>query len=115
MTVRGKLIQRSHIISDKHHQVTVKWRPVSHLSHQLLLPALLLPPLDLLGRDGLARAGGGVRVVGGPPRSLLRVVVLPPLGAPVLEPDLATKYFKGWKNIFEIRHKRKYFCDTDLF
>ena len=93
MSVRGKLIQRSRIISDKHHQARAKWRPVSHLSHQLLLPALLLPPLDLLGRDGFARAGGGVGVVGGPPWALLSVVVFPPLGATVLEPDLAAKYF----------------------
>ena len=60
----------------------------THLSHQFLLPPLLLPSLDLLGRDWISTAGLRMSVVGGPARALLRVVKLSPLGAPVLEPHL---------------------------
>lgn len=56
----------------------------------LLLGALLLPPRDLFGIHGLAAARGGVGVVGGSPRALLRVLLFPPFCSSVLEPNLPT-------------------------
>jgi len=50
--------------------------------------AVALFPLQLLGRNGFAAAGLGMRVVGRSARSLFRVVLLAPLGPPVLEPHL---------------------------
>ena len=60
----------------------------THLSHQFLLPPLLLPSLDLLGRDGISAARLRMRIVSRPPRTLLRIVKLSPLGSTVLEPNL---------------------------
>ena len=64
---------------------------MSDLSCEFPLSPLLLPPLYLLGGNGLSGAGLGVGIVSWPPRPLLSVVELPPLGPPVLEPNLENK------------------------
>ena len=56
--------------------------------HQLLLPPLALFPAQLLRRDRLAAAALRMGVVRRPARTLLRVLLLPPLGPAVLEPHL---------------------------
>ena len=58
---------------------------------QLLLLAVALLALELLRRDRLAGARLRVGIVRRPAGALLRVLLLSPLGAPVLEPNLINK------------------------
>ena len=73
----------------------------SDLSGEFPLSPLLLASLDLLRGYGLSGAGLGVGVMCRPPRPLLGVVMLPPLGPPVLEPDLETKGGALYMQYFE--------------
>jgi hypothetical protein len=85
------------VSQDRRHLFVTPWPPLcivslcSHLSYELAFATLLLATFDLLRGNGLAAAGLGVGVVGGPARALLRVVQLPPLSTPVLEPYLQQK------------------------
>ena len=60
----------------------------AYLADELAFATLLLASLNLLGWNGLATAGLGMRVVGRSARALLSVVQLAPLGPTVLEPNL---------------------------
>ena len=73
---------------------------MTDLSCEFPLSPLLFPSLNLLGRYGLSGAGLGVSIMSWPPWSLLGVVMLPPLGPPVLEPNLENK----------IEYENKHFC-----
>lgn len=69
-------------------QFALRLQQLPFLLALLLLGTLLLPPCDLFRVHGLAAAGGRVGVVGRSPRTFLRVLLFPPLGPSVLEPNL---------------------------
>lgn len=69
-------------------ELVLGFEELSLLFALLLLEPLKLTPRDLLWVHGLSAARGRVRVVRRSTGTFLRVLLLPPLGSPVLKPDL---------------------------